>query len=393
MQLIPQLQSHHIIKQGHFTLKSGVSSSLYFNFKSLTCYPTLFADICYQLSKLIITDDDCIIAGVPLGGIPFATLMSYMLAKPMILIRKEKKDYGMKQQIENEQSLFSNIILIEDCITSGSSVLETIDILKQHCMTVKQIVCILDRQAGGVERLTQIGYQVNFLYQLKDFTTPLLIHPFKTNDTINKLLTIVNDKKTNIIASIDCHPFYDLINIVGPHVCAIKIHNDIYNQFNHLDYQILNNLKQQYNFLIIEDRKLSDITSICLKQLQWIKQYADIVTVHGLCGEMMVQEVSKQLPVIIVCNMSIKDNLIDRTYINKVLDIKCDHLVGYVSQYKIDNYLTFTPGIHIDSQHDQLDQIYHQPNQASDFYIIGRGLFEGDVLTNVLKYKQLCYNK
>lgn len=383
MHLIPVLKSHDIVKHGQFVLKSGESSNIYFNFKSLTHHSILFTNICYQLSKLINITNDIAIAGVPMGGIPLATLISYMLSKPMMLIRNEKKEYGMQQQIEGE---FTSIILIEDVITTGSSVLNIIDILNQHNIHVVQIVCLLDRQAGGVDKLKQLGYQVDCLYQLDDFTKKHLPKCFKSNDTIDNLLSIVNYKKTNLIASLDCDNIYDIIHIIGPHVCAIKIHGDI---FDHININVLNNLKKLYNFLIIEDRKLSDIASICVKQLINIKKYADIVTVHGICGETMIQEVAKQLPVIIVCNMSVKNNLIDQTYINKVLDIKCDNLVGYVSQYKINHYLTFTPGINLNKNNDGLDQIYN--NNQSDFYIVGRGLYEGDVLQNTLMYKNYFY--
>jgi uridine monophosphate synthetase len=385
MHLISQLKSHNIVKYGQFTLKSGQTSDIYFNFKSLIHYPTLFANICYQLSKFIKLDDIAI-AGVPLGGIPFATLVSYMLSKPMVLIRQDQKEYGMQQQVEGD---YNNIVLIEDVCTSGASILNTIDILRQHDIHVVQIIILLDRQSGGVEKLKQLGYQIDCLYQLQDFTTPLIPTLFQSNDMIEKLLSITHHKQSNIIASLDCDDIFDIIPLIGPHVCAIKIHGDI---FNNLNLKLLNDLKQQYHFLIIEDRKLSDITSICLKQVVNIKQYADMVTVHGLCGQSMIEEVSKQLPVIIVCNMSIKNNLIDQTYINKVLDIKCDNLVGYVSQYKIDNYLTFTPGIHMNMNNDNLDQTYHLPAQMqSDFYIIGRGIYEGDVLQKTIMYKNLCY--
>jgi orotate phosphoribosyltransferase/orotidine 5'-phosphate decarboxylase subfamily 1 len=384
MHLITQLKANNIIQHGQYTLKSGQQSHIYFNFKSLIHHPTLLIDVCYQLSKLITQPHS--LAAVPMGAIPLTTLLTYLLNRPMLLIRPEKKNHGTQQQIEG---YYDTVVLIEDVITTAGSVINMINLLKENQINVSQIICILDRQAGGVDKLKSLGYHVSCLYQLNDF---LVLPPqpvFKTNDCIQKLLDITKSKQTNIIASLDCDNLYDVIDIVGPHVCAIKIHGDIY---PHLNIDLINHLKQKYHFLVIEDRKLSDIASICLKQTQLIKRYADIVTVHGLCGETMINTISHLLPVIIVCNMSSKDHLMDQIYINKVLDMNCHNLVGYVSQYKIEHHLTFTPGIHINKTHDKLDQQYQSPTHLnSDYYIIGRGIYEGDVLNNVLMYKQLCY--
>ena len=181
------------------------------------------------------------------------------------------------------------------------------------------------------------------------------------------------------------------MEIVGPHVCAIKVHGDIYDK---IDVDKINELKHKYNFLVIEDRKFSDIAYICLKQLKICQRYADIVTVHGICGELMVQELGKHIGILLVHSMSVQNNLIDYTYMNKVLDMKCDNLVGFVSQQKIPNYLTFTPGINTVYGTDHQGQSYRTiSNCDADIFIIGRGIYEGNALENVIMYKTLCWTK
>lgn len=385
MHIIPTLKQHNIIKTGNFTLKSGLQSNLYFDFKGVMAYPKLMADISYELSKMVM--DDYVLCGVPLGGIPYAVLTSHILSRPMILLREEKKNYGMGNQIEGNCD--GNVILIEDVITTGGSVISCIELLKSCNINVVQVVCILDRQNGGVEKIESMGYPVKSLYKMDDILN------YKDNNTIiicdisTKLINIMNTKKSNLIASIDCDNYIDVIKIVGPHVCAIKIHGDIY---DNLDIDILNQLKYDYNFMIIEDRKFSDIPYICLKQLNIIKKYADIVTIHGLCGNTLIDELGKHIGVIIVHSMSVKDNLIDRTYMNKTLDMYCDNLVGYVSQEKIHNYLTFMPGININTDKDNMGQTYKNINDSeADVFIVGRGIYEGDILDNVLTYKDKCW--
>lgn len=383
--MIKTLKEYGIVKTGNFTLKSGASSNIYFNMKEITNHPNLMADICYKLSKFVKTQDNVAIAGVPMGAIPFATLVSYITSLPLTLVRAEKKEYGMQNQIEGN---YNNIILVEDVCTTAQSVINIIDILKQNNINVVQIIIILDREAGGVKLLQSLGYKVDCLFTLSDFSTPVTLLPtlLHRNSMTDRLLDISEKKQSKLIASLDCDNLYDMMEIVGSDVCAVKIHGDI---FEHLDIDKINNLKLKYNFLVIEDRKFSDIPYICLKQLQLVKKYADIVTVHGICGESLVQTLGKEIPVIIVSNMSVKDNLIDRVYSNKVLDFQCYNLVGYVSQYKIENYLTFTPGIHLDATKDNMNQQYKSTSDC-DFYIVGRGLYEGNILDNIKKYKQLC---
>lgn len=378
--MIKTLKEYGIVKYGDFTLKSGAHSNIYFNMKEIIQHPTLMTDICYALSKFITNKKDVAIVGVPMGAIPFASLISHITSLPMMLVRTEKKEYGMQNQVEGT---YNNTTIIEDVITSASSVMNIITILKENNIHVSQIISILDREAGGTTLLRSMGYQVDCLFKLSDFYTTPATLPLHTNDMIDRLLHIKKEKHSKLIASLDCDNLYEVMEMVGPYVCAIKIHGDI---FECLDVERINNLKDKYHFLVIEDRKFSDIPYICLKQLKLVKRYADIVTVHGVCGESLVQTLGKEIAVIIVANMSLKDNLIDRVYTNKVLDFKCDNLVGYVSQYKINNYLTFTPGIHLDIMSDDLNQQYHSPTNESDFYIIGRGLYDGNITENIKKY-------
>lgn len=385
MHLIPTLKHHGIIKTGNFTLKSGMQSELYFDFKSVMSYPNLMSDISYELSKLII--DDVALCGVPLGGISYAVLVSHIKLRPMVLLREEKKNYGMGKQIEGECN--GNVILIEDVITTGGSVINCIELLKQNNINVKQIVCILDREAGGVEKLRDMGYEVTSLYKMADILNYAENNEITKCDITEKLLEIIKTKKTNVIASLDCDNLYEIIEKIGEHVCAIKIHGDIY---TNLDVHRINYLKKKLNFMIVEDRKFSDIPYICLKQLEIIKCYADIVTVHGICGKLMVEELGKHIGVLIVHSMSVKDNLIDRVYMDKVLDMRCNNLVGFVSQEKIKGYLTFMPGINIGINTDNLGQSYKTvENSGADVFIVGRGIYEGNVLDNVLLYKRLCW--
>ena len=63
------------------------------------------------------------IGSVPLGAVPFATLLSQSMNKPSIMVRKEAKKYGKKNIIEGQMKVDDNVVMVEDVITTGGEVL------------------------------------------------------------------------------------------------------------------------------------------------------------------------------------------------------------------------------------------------------------------------------
>jgi len=66
------------------------------------------------------------LCGVPYTALPIATVVSIDTNLPMLIRRKEQKTYGTKKLIDGEYSCGDNVIVIEDVITSGASILETV---------------------------------------------------------------------------------------------------------------------------------------------------------------------------------------------------------------------------------------------------------------------------
>lgn len=88
---------------------------------------------------------------------------------PAVLIREKVKDYGTKKAIEGDFDIDCPIVLIEDVITTGSSVCEIIEILESQNIKIAQILTILDREQNGIERIQSLGYHVQSLFTLSEF--------------------------------------------------------------------------------------------------------------------------------------------------------------------------------------------------------------------------------
>lgn len=155
------------IKFGSFKLKNGDISPIYFNLRPIISVPELFKKIslmvCNKAQELSY-DSVC---GVPYAALPIATVVAYENEKPMIMRRKEVKDYGIPTSLEGLFKAGDICLVIEDVITKGDSILETIRLLEQAGLVVRDIIVFIDRKQGGVERITQLGYRVHVIYTIE----------------------------------------------------------------------------------------------------------------------------------------------------------------------------------------------------------------------------------
>ena len=109
-----------------------------------------------------------LICGVPYTALPMATLVSVTQGIPMLLRRKEAKDYGTKKLIEGDYRAGQGCLIVEDVVTSGTSILETAVELRKLGLDVKEAVVLLDRKQGGSENLAKHGITMSCVYHIED---------------------------------------------------------------------------------------------------------------------------------------------------------------------------------------------------------------------------------
>jgi orotate phosphoribosyltransferase len=101
------------------------------------------------------------VSGIPFGGLHLG--LSYSLASkvPLVYIHPAKERNGARAFVEGKYERGETVLLVDDLITSGGTVIETAAFLRVEAgLKVKDVVVLLDRQEGGEERLRRHGYNL-----------------------------------------------------------------------------------------------------------------------------------------------------------------------------------------------------------------------------------------
>ena len=116
-----------------YTWASGLKSPIYCDNRITLSYPETRSLIAHGLKDLILKEfkDVDAIVGVATGGLPQAALVADLLELPLAYVRPQAKDHGRGKQVEGFLAEGSKVVMIEDLISTGGSVLRAVDAVKE----------------------------------------------------------------------------------------------------------------------------------------------------------------------------------------------------------------------------------------------------------------------
>ena len=185
------LHQNDIIKFGDFTLASGKKSSYYIDLRLVASFPHIFRKMTKNLQKLVsektgLDNFDSLVA-VPTGGLVIGSALAIETVKPLIYVRDKPKDYGTTKSIEGKIFSGMKVVLIDDVITTGNSVINAIKQLKDAGLSISDVYVIINRLEGANNTLEL--EKVN-LYQLTDvleITTILFQEKLVSKEILNEI--------------------------------------------------------------------------------------------------------------------------------------------------------------------------------------------------------------
>lgn len=129
-----------------FTWSSGWKSPIYCDNRKTLSYPKIRTFIRQSFTKTVLEEygKPDIIAGVATGGIAMGALVAEELGVPFIYVRSSAKGHGLENLIEGAYTSGSNVVVIEDLISTGGSSLKAVEALRAAELNVKGVVAIFN---------------------------------------------------------------------------------------------------------------------------------------------------------------------------------------------------------------------------------------------------------
>ena len=190
------LYEKKIIKFGNFTLASGKKSPYYIDLRLVPSFPHEYRKMINELQNLIADDvgfeNFHSLVSVPTGGLIVAASLATEIVKPLIYVRKQAKEHGTGKAVEGVTCQDMKLLMIEDVVTSGGSVINAIKSIKEEKMVVTDAYAIVDRMEGATQALRDEGVKLHSLLTINDITQVLYDQKLITEDILNQVKEITS---------------------------------------------------------------------------------------------------------------------------------------------------------------------------------------------------------
>ena len=169
---LKELFRERALQFGDFTLASGQKSTYYVNSKKVLFHAeaiSLLGELLYDATKDL---DFQAIGGLEVGAIPMAAAALTAFHRngrqlEGFFVRKQVKEHGSKERLEGQVKAGDKVVVIDDVLTTGGSVLQAIEAVEALGAKVVRVVCICDRLQGARKALAK--YDFRPLFTIRDF--------------------------------------------------------------------------------------------------------------------------------------------------------------------------------------------------------------------------------
>ena len=160
------------IQFGDFTLASGLKSRYYINSKKVLFHAEAITLLGELLNEATLDLEMDAIGGLEVGAIPMAAaaLVACHRSGRVVegfFVRKQAKSHGSQELVEGQVKTGDKVVVIDDVLTTGGSVVQAIRAVESLGATVVRVICICDRLQGAREALK--GYDFRPLFTIQDF--------------------------------------------------------------------------------------------------------------------------------------------------------------------------------------------------------------------------------
>ena len=156
------------VKHGDFTLASGKKSTYYIDLKQAYTRPEVMREIIFSIKENIKGMRFDRVAGMELGAVPIAVAVALTFEIPFVIVRKEKKGYGIAKRLEGEVLKDDNVLLVEDVATTGGSIAIAAEAIREAGGTCTKAIAVIDRLEGARESLQKINIELMPLLTIRD---------------------------------------------------------------------------------------------------------------------------------------------------------------------------------------------------------------------------------
>lgn len=167
-------------REGKFTLVSGQSSKFYIDLKQVMFRPDAqlyLGKLLFEMTRNLSASYQAKIAGVggmALGAVPLVIALSNAALSenrnwPGVVARKMTKAHGTNATLEGSSAVFegATLVLVEDTVTTGGSTIQAAMAYREAGFAVSQVLAVVDRQAGGEQKLQAEGLELHSLYSIE----------------------------------------------------------------------------------------------------------------------------------------------------------------------------------------------------------------------------------